>query len=46
VFNASVEFLDHVRGYRNQDTYLNRTMLRAEPMKAKSLTLIRELVTA
>lgn len=46
VFNASVEFLDHVRGYRNSDTYLNRTMLRAEPMKAKSLSTIRELVGA
>lgn len=45
VFNASVEFLDHVRGYRSSDTYLNRTMLRAEPMKAKSLSIIRELAS-
>lgn len=45
VFNASVEFLDHIRGYRSSDTYLNRTMLRAEPMKAKSLSIIRELAS-
>lgn len=43
VFNASVEWCDHVRGYRNADTYLNRTMLRPEPMKAKALGMIRDL---
>lgn len=46
VFNASIEFLDHVRGFRNTDTYLGRTVLKAEPMKAKSLKLIRTLVGA
>lgn len=46
LFNASCEFLDHVRGYQNSDTYMNRTMLRAEPMKAKALSMVRELVAA
>lgn len=46
LFNASVEFLDHVRGFRNADTYLGRTILRAEPMKARALTMIREMAAA
>lgn len=45
VFNAAVEFLDWKRGYRSSDTLLGRQMLRPEPMKAKSLKLIRELAT-
>lgn len=44
LLDASVEYLDHLRGFQNRDTYMNRTMLRPEPMKAKALTLIRELV--
>jgi phage/plasmid-like protein (TIGR03299 family) len=44
LLDASVEYLDHVRGYRNQDTYMGRTLLRPEPMKARTLTLIREHV--
>lgn len=42
--DASVEYLDHVRGYRNSDTYLGRTLLRPEPLKAKAVNLVRELV--
>lgn len=42
LFDASTEYLDHVRDFRNRDTYLNRTLLRPEPMKARALTLIRE----
>jgi len=41
--DASVEYLDHVRGFRNQDTYLGRTLLRPEPLKAKAVNLVREL---
>lgn len=41
--NASVEYLDHLRGYRNQDTYLGRTLLRPEPLKAKAVRLVREV---
>lgn len=44
--NASVEYLDHLRGFRDQDTYLARQLLRAEPLKAKALKLVRELVSA
>lgn len=41
--NASVEYLDHLRGYNNRDTYMGRQLLRAEPLKAKAVTLAREL---
>jgi phage/plasmid-like protein (TIGR03299 family) len=44
LIDASVEYLDHVRGFRNRDTLLGRTLLRPEPMKARALTLVRELV--
>lgn len=43
LFNASVEYLDHVRGFRNRDTHLGRQILKAEPMKARALALVREL---
>lgn len=46
IVDASVEYLDHVRGYRNSDTYLGRTLLRPEPLKAKAVHLIRELCNA
>lgn len=41
--HASVEYLDHVRGFRNQDTYLGRTMLRPEPLKAKAVNIARRV---
>lgn len=41
--NASVEYLDHLRAYRNSDTYLGRTLLRPEPLKGKAVQLVREL---
>ena len=40
---TAVEYLDHVRGYRNRDTYMGRTLLRAEPLKAKAVSLAREV---
>lgn len=43
---AGVEYLDHLRGYRNSDTYVGRQLLRTEPAKAKLATLIREVVTS
>lgn len=46
VFNATVEFLDHVRGHRSQDTLVGRQILRAEPMKAKALKLVRAVANA
>jgi phage/plasmid-like protein (TIGR03299 family) len=44
--NAAVEYLDHVRGFRNQDTYMGRQILAAEPLKAKAVRLVRELCPA
>jgi hypothetical protein len=35
--------LDHVRGFRNSDTYMGRQILSAEPLKAKAVRLVREL---
>lgn len=41
---AGVEYLDHLRGSRSQDTMFGRQLLRNEPAKAKLHTLIREVV--
>ena len=43
IVDASVEYLDHVRGYRNRDTVMGRTLLRPEPLKAKAVSIVREL---
>jgi phage/plasmid-like protein (TIGR03299 family) len=45
LFQASTEYLDHVRQFRTRDTYMGRTLLSPERLKAKSLKLI-EAVTA
>lgn len=39
--STAVEYLDHVRGFRNRDSYLGRTILRPEPAKAKAVQLAR-----
>lgn len=44
--NTAVEYLDHLRAYRNADTYLNRTLLRPEPLKARAVALVKELCSA
>lgn len=44
--NASVEFLDHVRGYKNAETLMGRQLLKAEPLKARALSMVRELTGA
>jgi len=41
---AATEYLDHVRDYNSRDTYLGRTLLRREPMKARALATIRRVV--
>jgi phage/plasmid-like protein (TIGR03299 family) len=43
---AGIEYLDHLRGYRNADTHVGRQLLRTEPAKAKLSALIREVVKA
>ena len=44
--NAAVEYLDHVRGFRNRETYMGRQILSTEPLKAKAVRLVRELCPA
>lgn len=41
--DAAVEYLDHVRGYRNSDSYMGRTLLRPEPLKQRAVKLVRGL---
>lgn len=41
--DAAVEYLDHLRGFRTADTYLGRTLLRPEPLKANAVALAREV---
>lgn len=41
---AGVEYLDHLRGFRNRDTYVGRQLLRTEPAKVKLAALIQEVV--
>ena len=44
--NTAVEYLDHARGYRNTDTYLGRTILKPEPMKAKAVKLVNDVLAS
>jgi phage/plasmid-like protein (TIGR03299 family) len=44
--NASVEYLDHIRGYRNKDTLLGRQILRPEPLKAQAFKMALEVCSA
>jgi len=41
--DASVEYLDHVRGYRSRDTLFGRTLLKPEPLKARAVKLVRQV---
>jgi phage/plasmid-like protein (TIGR03299 family) len=43
---AGVEYLDHLRGFRNQDTLYGRQLLRAEPLKSKLVKTIKEVALA
>jgi hypothetical protein len=43
---AAGEYLDHVRRYRNRDSHITRTLLKSEPLKAKTIELAREVVGA
>ena len=40
---AAGEYLDHVRRSRSWETKLGRTLMRPEPLKAKALTLVRDI---
>lgn len=43
---AAGEYLDHVRPFKNADTYLARTMLTVDPIKQSTIGLIREMAVA
>jgi hypothetical protein len=43
---AGVEYFDHLRGYRSQDSYVKRTLLSDNPAKANLIKTIRECVAA
>ena len=43
-FQVGVEYLDHLRTYKTNATYLRRTLLRPEPFKAKLVPLIKRIV--
>ena len=43
---AGIEYLDHLRAFRNSDTYLGRTLLRDEPLKRKLVPMVRELAAS
>lgn len=40
---AAGEYLDHVRGARNNETVLGRQLLKPEPLKTRAVTLAREV---
>lgn len=42
---AAGEYLDHLRPYRNADTYLARTLFSPEPIKTGVLQLVREVAS-
>lgn len=46
LFQAGVEYFDHLRAYRSQDSYVKRTLLTNNPAKAALTRTIREVVTA
>lgn len=43
ILQSSTEYLDHARAFRTRDSYLGRSVLRAEPAKARALQLVRAL---
>lgn len=45
LLDASVEYLDHARAYRNSDSRIGRSLLRPEPLKAKATLLARRVAT-
>lgn len=43
LLQVGIEYLDHIRGYRDSDTYLGRTLLKEEPLKKRLVPLIKEI---
>lgn len=46
LFQAGVEYLDHVRSARSDDSRVGRSLLRDEPAKARLPKLVREIAAA
>lgn len=46
LFQAGVEYFDHLRAYRSKDSYVKRTLLTDNPAKANLTKTIREVVAA
>lgn len=46
LFQAGVEYFDHVRNFRSKDSYVKRTLLESNPAKANLVKTIREVVAA
>ncbi len=46
LFQAGVEYFDHVRNVRSRDSYVKRTLITHNPAKANLTKTIRELVAA
>jgi len=46
LFQAGVEYFDHLRNFRSQESYVKRTLLTNNPAKATLTRTIRELVKA
>lgn len=44
VVQAAVEYLDHVRWSQSWETKMRRQLLRPEPLKAKALTIVKDVV--
>jgi phage/plasmid-like protein (TIGR03299 family) len=43
LLQTATEYLDHVRGFKSRDSYMGRTLLKPEAMKAKALGLVRDV---
>ena len=46
LLQVGIEYLDHLRGYHNSDTYLGRTLLKDEPLKRRLVPMIKKLTRA
>jgi phage/plasmid-like protein (TIGR03299 family) len=46
LLQASTEYLDHIRRFKNKDSLMGRTLLRPEALKTRALGLIEEVVGA
>ncbi len=43
LLQSATEYLDHIRAFRSPDTYMGRTLLRPEKLKANALALVSDI---